>query len=96
VSVQLPSHVLLELIQRLERSSGSKDVSAAIASAVEFWLADQKSVSQESRSGWPAFYAKKSSAHRQKRLKKHTEQAKQGRKISKRLYAAFAGATFGA
>jgi len=42
VSVQLPTHTLLELIQRLERSSGSKDVSAAIASAVELWLTDQK------------------------------------------------------
>lgn len=42
VSVQLPSHVLLELISRLERCSGSKDVSAAIASAVELWLTDQK------------------------------------------------------
>jgi hypothetical protein len=41
VSVQLPSHVLVELIQRLERCSGSKDVSLAIASAVEFWLADK-------------------------------------------------------
>lgn len=42
VSVQLPTHTLLELIQRLERCTGSKDVSAAIASAVELWLTEQK------------------------------------------------------
>jgi hypothetical protein len=42
VSVQLPTHLLLDLIQRLERRSGSKDVSAAIVSAVELWLTDEK------------------------------------------------------
>jgi hypothetical protein len=42
VSVQLPTHTLLDLIQRLERSSGTKDVSTAIASAVELWLTDEK------------------------------------------------------
>lgn len=42
VSVQLPTHILLDLIHRLNRRTGSPDVSGAIASAVEFWLADQK------------------------------------------------------
>jgi hypothetical protein len=42
VSVALPTHTLLTLIEQLKRRSGSQDLSEAIAAAVEFWLADQK------------------------------------------------------
>lgn len=42
MSVQLPSHTLLELVSHLQRRPGTQDVSEAIATAVEFWLADQK------------------------------------------------------
>lgn len=42
VSVTLPTHTLLTLIEQLKRRSGSQDLSEAITVAVEFWLADQK------------------------------------------------------
>jgi hypothetical protein len=42
VSAQLPTHTLLELLEQLKRCGGTQDLSEAITTAVEFWLADQK------------------------------------------------------
>lgn len=42
MSVQLPTNTLLDLVAQLKRRSGSQDLSEAITTAVEFWLADLK------------------------------------------------------
>lgn len=42
VSVQLPTPILLNLVEQLKRRAGSQDLSEAITQAVEFWLADLK------------------------------------------------------
>ncbi len=38
MSVQLPPHTLLRLVEQLRRAGGVQDISAAINSALEFWL----------------------------------------------------------
>jgi hypothetical protein len=42
VTVALPTHTLLTLIEQLKRRGASQDLSEAISAAVECWLADQK------------------------------------------------------
>ncbi|MHA4871244.1 hypothetical protein ACXZ1M_26500 [Duganella sp. PWIR1] len=42
MSLQLPTHILLELVDQLKRRGGTQDLSEAITGAVQFWLADQK------------------------------------------------------
>lgn len=41
MSLQLPTHILLELVDQLKRRGGTQDLSEAITGAVQFWLADQ-------------------------------------------------------
>lgn len=41
MSVQLPTHTLLQLIERLRSRGGSQDMSEAISSAVQLWLDGQ-------------------------------------------------------
>lgn len=38
MSVQLPPHTLLRLVEQLRRAGGVQDISEAIATAIEFWL----------------------------------------------------------
>ena len=45
MSVQLPTHILLDLIEQLKRRQTSQDLSEVIAQAVEYWLLDQKQLS---------------------------------------------------
>ncbi|SDF96825.1 MULTISPECIES: hypothetical protein [unclassified Duganella] len=40
VSVQLPTDTLLSLVEQLKRRQGTQDISEAITTAVELWLAD--------------------------------------------------------
>lgn len=40
MSVQLPTNTLLSLVEQLKHRQGTQDISEAITTAVEFWLAD--------------------------------------------------------
>ncbi|NYE60409.1 hypothetical protein FHW58_001561 [Duganella sp. 1224] len=42
VAAHLPTDTLLDLLEQLKRRGGTQDLSEAITTAVEFWLADQK------------------------------------------------------
>ncbi len=42
VSIQVPGHLLTELIQHLQRNGDAQDMSQAVVTAIEHWLSAQK------------------------------------------------------